>query len=228
MNSIVGHPDQRWGGISYAQHGDDFFLRNVFELIGIDKPSYLDIGAHHPTIISNTKLLYDAGSRGINIDANPELLEAFRKERPLDKNINVGVGPEEATMPFYLFNHTPGHNGAGRNTFCETEKEQMEREGHSVKRIVNVEVHTLTWIVNNHCGGRFPDLLSLDVEGFDYGILETARFFPDHSPKVICVEVRKHQSEAFKAMLALRGFFSLVRLAENMIFVRNEYESRVR
>ncbi len=67
------HPDQRFGGVTHAQHGDDIIIRAVFDNLGIDNPSYLDIGAHHPTNISNTKLFYDAGSRGINVEANPNL-----------------------------------------------------------------------------------------------------------------------------------------------------------
>ncbi len=86
-----GHPDQAFGHISYSQHGEDLFLLNIFRLIGIETPSYLDLGAHHPWHISNTALMYHRGSRGVNVEANPILFEAFLTERPLDKNVNMGV-----------------------------------------------------------------------------------------------------------------------------------------
>ena len=47
------------------------------------------MGAHHPERISNTKLFYDSGSRGINVEANPELHKIFLEERPEDINLNV-------------------------------------------------------------------------------------------------------------------------------------------
>ena len=76
--------DQLYGSRTYAQHGDDLAILNIFDMIGITRPSYLDIGAHDPFKISNTALLYLRGSRGINVEANPRLIEAFRVQRPDD------------------------------------------------------------------------------------------------------------------------------------------------
>lgn len=225
----AGHQDQRWGHISYAQHGDDLLLINLFELIGIPKPSYLDIGAHHPEIISNTALLYNRGSRGLNVDANPELIEKFKELRPEDVNLNLGVGPKTGKMPFYLFNSGPGSHGAGRNTFSEKDRDQVISEGWPVARTIDVPVITLNNLVKHYATeGKFPDLLTLDVEGFDYAILEDTMFHPEDYPKVICVEARKHEQERFKMLLAFRGYKCLIRLAENLIFIRSEFEELVR
>ena len=78
-------------------------LCNLFRLMGIERPGYLDLGAHHPYVISNTALLYERGSRGVNVEANPALVVAFREVRPDDVTVNVGVGPEQGTRPFYQF-----------------------------------------------------------------------------------------------------------------------------
>lgn len=86
---------------SYAQHGKDVIIINLFKLLGIEKPSYIDIGDHHPYEISNTALLYELGSNGINIEANPNLLEEFKKERKHDINICCGIGSKDSEcMPF--------------------------------------------------------------------------------------------------------------------------------
>src|SRR5437763_16778861 len=69
----IGHPDQGFGGRTYAQFGEDLIFLNIFALLGINTPSYIDVGAHHPVNISNTALLYERGCRGIKIDANPDL-----------------------------------------------------------------------------------------------------------------------------------------------------------
>lgn len=39
---------------SYSQCGEDRILAFIFRSLGIDKPSYLDIGAHHPYMLNNT------------------------------------------------------------------------------------------------------------------------------------------------------------------------------
>lgn len=70
--------------------------------MGIKKPSYIDIGAHHPYEISNTAIFYMNGCRGVNVEANPNLIDEFYKERPDDINICCGVGNHPGKMPFYM------------------------------------------------------------------------------------------------------------------------------
>lgn len=72
---------------SYAQNGEDVLIWNLFNKLGIKKPSYIDIGAHHPYEISNTAIFYMNGCRGVNVEANPNLIDeksgrnSFKKER---------------------------------------------------------------------------------------------------------------------------------------------------
>src|ERR1700744_4804297 len=55
---------------SYAQNGEDIVVARMLDLLGIPKPRYLDIGAHHPSINNNTYLLYKAGGRGVLVEPN--------------------------------------------------------------------------------------------------------------------------------------------------------------
>ena len=52
--------------------------RNIF---------YVDVGANSPIINSNTMLFYLKGYRGINIDAQEEIIEDLNTFRSRDKNI---------------------------------------------------------------------------------------------------------------------------------------------
>ena len=79
---------------SYSQCGEDLIIAFLFRSLGIERPGYIDIGAHHPTYLSNTRLLYARGSRGINIEANPALIRRFRTQRPGDVNLNIGIVDE--------------------------------------------------------------------------------------------------------------------------------------
>ncbi len=38
--------------ISYAQCGEDLIVSGLFQTLGISQPTYLDLGAHHPTLVS--------------------------------------------------------------------------------------------------------------------------------------------------------------------------------
>jgi hypothetical protein len=75
--------------LSYAQEGEDMVLRRIFE----DQPLgfYVDVGAHHPVRFSTTYFFYRRGCRGINIDATPGSMDAFRRLRPRDINLEVAI-----------------------------------------------------------------------------------------------------------------------------------------
>src|SRR5690242_15209281 len=88
--------------ISYSQCGEDAIIDYIFRLRGIHQPSYIDIGANHPFSLSNTAMFYVKGCRGINIDANPELISLFEEYRPQDINLNVGISDEESELDFYI------------------------------------------------------------------------------------------------------------------------------
>jgi FkbM family methyltransferase len=211
----IDHPDQWFGGRTYAQHGDDLIILNIFKRIGIERPSYVDVGAHHPFNISNTALLYKRGSRGINVEANPNLIGAFQKHRPEDINVNVGVGPQAGTMPFYLHDST-----SGLNSFVRSEVEKFGISGE-----IDVPVLPIQNIIETHAQGRFPDLLSLDVEGLDLAILETIDF-AQSAPKVICVEMETQSTSSsgkIKDLLISNGYFPYCWAGVNMMFVKNEY-----
>lgn len=220
---MAGHPDQRWGGISYAQHGDDFMILNLFELIGIKGETYLDIGAHHPKTISNTALLYEKGWRGVNVEANPNLIHAFKVERPRDITVNVGVAAQAGTLPFFMH-----HAEAGRNTFDPKERDQLIAEGHPVLETKMIAVVTINDLVGTYFGGIWPDLVSIDAEGFDIEIIESARFMaqPFHhvGPKVIVIEIRRHDTLRMIQLMIEKGYYLYCRMGENLFFVDEQYE----
>jgi FkbM family methyltransferase len=219
------HPDQRFGGVTYAQHGDDIVIRCVFDSLGIDNPSYLDIGAHHPTNISNTKLFYDSGSRGINVEANPNLFSQFMVERPDDVNLNFGVGKESGFIPFYMVDSYSGRNSFDFETISAFIQDYPE---FSIKQVVDLPVMTVAQILSNR---TIPDFLTIDVEGLDYDILKSIDF-KRYPFKLICVEVggsdKINYADAVSLLLEENNYFSLIRCGANLIFVAKQYEHLVR
>src|SRR3989344_4572766 len=75
------------GKRSYSQSGEDMILRSIFD----DKKEgfYVDVGAFHPKLYSNTYYFYKRGWRGINIEPNPGANFGIRKG---DINLKCGIG----------------------------------------------------------------------------------------------------------------------------------------
>lgn len=166
---------------SWSQCGEDLILRYLFDLLHIPRPSYIDIGAHHPWYFNNTYLFYRQGARGINVEPDPSLYAGLRKERRHDINLNAGIGPREAEMDFYVM------SSRTLSTFSAAEaRKHVERHGLRIVDTRRIHVQTFAQAVDTHMG-RTPDLVSLDVEGLDLDILRSIDF-SRHRPHAFCVE----------------------------------------
>jgi len=209
---VIAHRDQWFGGRTYAQHGDDLAMLNIFKRLGIEKPSYLDVGAYHPFDLSNTALLYERGSRGINVEPNQAQHALFVKHRPDDINLCVGVAPFVGRLPFHHVAADPG-----RFTFDVATATTL-----GITRTVELPVLTLNDIVTYHASGIWPDLLSLDIEGLDIDVLRAADFI-NCPPRVVIVEADcggGDTSHELAALMAVKGFIPHSWCGNNLIFVR--------
>lgn len=196
---------------SFAQAGEDIIAIHIFNRIGIGRPSYLDIGAYHPFDLSNTALLYCRGARGINVEANPDLIVAFERHRPGDINLCAAVGPQRGREKFNL-------KHASLVQFSESE-------------CIEVDVMTVMDVVERCAAGVFPDFLNIDAEGMDLDILKSIDY--SRGPKVICAEVGTDTSGQYvdvskQVREHLAPYYSPVFRADNNLFlVRNEYSGRL-
>lgn len=215
---------------SYSQSGEDRILAFIFRSLGINRPSYLDIGAHHPQFLNNTYVFYRQGGRGINIEPDPILFSAIAKSRPKDVNLQIGIGPEKGEQPFYLMNPPT------LNTFSESEaRKYCEESRHSIDKIIKVHVNTISNVIGEHCKGAFPNLLTLDAEGMDEVILDSIEFSKS-KPLVICVETLEYARKTapqknlvIAEKLSCHGYFVYADTYINTIFVlRDQWEGRKR
>ncbi|GGC55678.1 hypothetical protein GCM10011504_37540 [Siccirubricoccus deserti] len=215
-----GHPDQPFGPLSYAQFGEDLILLNLFRQLGVDRPSYLDIGAHHPVHCSNTALLYAQGGRGVCVEANPNLIPAFAELRPEDVTVNIGVGPAEGELPFYMIDAWSGRNSFDR---AAAEAFVAAHPEFSIREVRRIPVITLDQVVARHCGGAWPDLLSIDIEGQDVAVLAASGLRRGAGPRVICAEVvsggDQDAGSDMAALLQERGYVEAIRTVGNSLFV---------
>ncbi len=167
---------------SYSQCGEDLIVRYIFDVLLIEHPTYLDIGAHHPFFLNNTALLNEEGSRGVNVEADPQLISRFEQRRKDDVNLNIGMSTEKGSMDFYVM------SAQTLSTFSAKEAARYEQEGAGIiESVIPVEVQTFAEVVNSNFDGGFPDFVSLDVEGLDYEILKSIDF-SKYRPHVFCIE----------------------------------------
>lgn len=169
---------------SFSQCGEDIIIDFIFFQLGIDKPTYLDIGAYHPFILSNTYLFYLKGASGVNIEPDPSGVVLLNKFRSRDVNLKVGIGKnmEEQEADFYVM------SSRRLNTLVKDEAMRIQATSkYRIKKVESIKLLAATSIFNNYFSGASPDFISLDVEGFDLEILKTIDFAL-HRPKVICVE----------------------------------------
>ena len=220
------NPDQHFGGFTYSQSGEDLALLNIFTLLfeaevgtsPVMRPFWIDIGSHHPTYLSNTKLFYQRGFRGINIEPNSNLIGIFNYERADDINLNIGVGTEHGFANFYMFDIF-----SGRNTFSKKEAEEYAlKYSHPVKETVILPVWTLNQVVHTYCESQFPPLLLIDAEGLDIEIIRNTDFNFYGSPRVICVECRKPHTGQMESLLLPYRYLLYQRCGDNLIFLKNE------
>lgn len=217
----LGSQDRkRYRKYSYAQCGEDLLVRFIFKQLGIDRPTYWDIGAYDPYKFSNTALLYENGSRGINVEPNPTLFTRFQKLRRHDVNLNVGVSKVAGKGKYYLT------DVPALNTFSLSSMMEFVKEGHKLLGEVMLPMLTVSDISQQYFHGQWPDFLSLDVEGMDLDILRSLPYDNDR-PHVICVETISYSTDRsgkkdkpLIEFLQSKGYFVYADTYINSIFVR--------
>lgn len=212
--------------VSYAQCGEDLIIDYAARTLGLQEVSYLDIGAHHPIYLSNTYLFYLQGQRGVCIEPDASLLAPFRKHRPRDILLNVGIGPEAGRRSFFVMT-TPT-----LNTFSRPEAERYASYGtQKIERVEEVAIARIGSVLAEHFP-QAPQLVSLDVEGLDFEILREFDFARVR-PALFCVETltyvedgsERKLSEIIDFMLA-HGYFVYADTYVNTIFVDRTAWSR--
>ncbi len=178
--------------LTWAQRGEDVIVDNVLQQLGIFKPTYLDIGAHHPTELSNTALFYQRGCSGVCVEPDPVLYDVIRKARERDVCLNVGIGgTEKSSAAFYVMSVTH------LSTFSkETAELLASSEGMKIQSVIDVPLVPVNEILEKYFPTH-PNFLSLDTEEYDLRILESMNF-DRFRPEVICVETLTYSSDRTK------------------------------
>jgi len=208
---------------SYAQAGEDRILNYLFSTMGIEKPSYLDIGANLPKMFNNTFLFYERGGAGVCVEADPALFDDLSKVRERDKCLNIGITfDNRKEADFYVF-PIPA-----LNTLSKEEAEfRAENGSYKIEKIIKIPLKTINEVLEENFE-KTPDLISIDVEGIDLQILKSLDF-DKYRPLVICVEtITYSENRTEKKIVEIldfvtsKGYFVYADTHINTIFVNEE------
>jgi FkbM family methyltransferase len=176
---------------SYSQEGEDMILGRIFD--GVNNGFYIDVGAHHPMRFSNTYAFYKKGWRGINIEAMPESMRAFRKTRPRDINVEAAVALNHGELTYYVFNEP------ALNTFNGNTARERTTAKYRVVKELSIHARPLSEILGEHVPeNQKIDFMSVDVEGLDLEVVRS-NDWQMFRAKYVLVESYEHMVQDVQA-----------------------------
>jgi FkbM family methyltransferase len=202
--------------LAYSQDGEDMVLRRLFERQ--PRGFYVEVGAHHPYRFSNTCYFYRRGWTGINIDPNPDAIMAFRRDRPSDINVCVGVSDVPGKLSFHFFSEP------ALNTFdADLAAERAKLPGYRLLETRDIPVKRLDGLLAEHLPpGRKIDFLSIDVEGMDLAVLRS-NDWQRYRPAILLVEAHERtaaaiESDPINAFVVAAGFQLIAKTLNTLIY----------
>jgi FkbM family methyltransferase len=163
--------------IHWSQSGEDVILS---ELLPERRGTYVDVGAAHPRLGSNTYFLYRRGWYGTLVEPNPDSAQALRKVRPRDRVVEAAAGATRGSAQFTIF----------QSDYLSSMDPAVAQEritaGEVIESILEVPLVALADL-DLHAEPSQPCVLSIDCEGADLEVLR-GNNWRTFTPRVICVE----------------------------------------
>jgi FkbM family methyltransferase len=173
--------------ISYAQNGEDLILAGI--LRKIPAGFYVDVGANHPELDSVTKIFYDRGWSGINVEPNELLNAELQAARPRDINVKVGLSSQSGRLSFRSYDTFDG-----LSTFSWDAKENFQAgRPDATYSDSYIEVLCLAELFLEHRPEGDIHFLKIDVEGLELEVL-LGNKWDRFRPWFLCIERTNDQA----------------------------------
>ena len=216
LPSLVGR-DPGARVVSFSQNAEDVRLWRVFR--DIKHGFYVDVGANDPATWSVTKLFYDAGWNGINVEPGPTY-DFLVQARPRDISIRAAIRLDRGTSDFWI-------------TYPETGLSTCHPDVHAhvpelIDRFERVTVNTvrLEQVLAEHAPERPIQFLKIDVEGAEAEVIASGDWVR-FRPAVVVVEAvatmdSRPTHEAWEPMLLAANYQFAVFDGLNRFYVAKE------
>lgn len=217
MSNTLNDADNILAGyvVSYAQNREDRIIEGFFP--DIVSGTYVDVGANEPEDDSVTKIFYDKGWSGVNIEPSPRLYKKLKNERKRDINVNVGVSEKSGTLTFREYkNH-------GLSTFSQDVKAEHEKdvsEKTSEYHDYDVDVMPLKDILKKYLKTDLINFMKIDVEGYEYNVIK-GNDWRVFRPELLCIEAN-HVIKDWRSLLAGAKYMLVFNDGLNEYYLREE------
>ncbi|WP_175778414.1 FkbM family methyltransferase [Burkholderia anthina] len=186
--------------LSFAQNQEDVMLWRA--LGHVRNGFYIDVGAADPVDLSVTKLFYDHGWHGINLEPQSAYFAMLTAARPHDINLQLAAGREAASHVFHRI------DGTGLSTFDAEIAARHRANGWTVVE-ETVDALPLAQICERYRPDGPIHFLKIDVEGAEGEVLAGADF-SRFRPWVVLVEatlpLSQEESHAWEPTLTSQGY----------------------
>jgi FkbM family methyltransferase len=175
----------------YSQNFEDLYLYRLF--CNIEHGFYIDAGAWDPDVDSVTKIFYENGWRGINLEPLQECYESLLSKRPEDINLCFAVVDEPSIgfVELAVVGDRPSENGLHFLLNSENADASELTSRNSTSRTRRVAATTLREVIERYARPRRTNFLKLDIEGAEYNAilgLSLATLDEELKPEVILLE----------------------------------------
>lgn len=184
----------------YSHFGQDLWVAQTFQ--GMRGGYFVDVGAYHPVIASNTYLLESQyGWKGICIEANPKLYKKLLTKRSC-ACVQACVSCDGQDADFLIdggayagmVDHYPqGHRAALLNYLPRGRV--LSRGAWKTQRMSTV---TLESILDAQHAPSVMEYLSIDIEGAELSILQT---FPFERYRFLAMTVEHNSRPVYRMQL---------------------------
>jgi FkbM family methyltransferase len=190
---------------TYSQHGEDLEIYDFLSRNNLLNGIYMDVGANHPTSISNTYLFYRKGYRGVSVEPNSELARLHRWFRRGDKVIEVGIGNSSGILEFHI-SKTPVLSSF------------KKIDGSGLWKTEYIPVLTLDNVTEFVKPERIF-LLNVDTEGFNFQVIQGGKKTLALTD-LLCIEVDDDEDEALitHQLTTHNQFHRIKKIGCNLLF----------
>ncbi|WP_396329941.1 FkbM family methyltransferase [Burkholderia anthina] len=207
--------------LSFAQNQEDVMLWRA--LGHVRNGFYIDVGAADPVDLSVTKLFYDHGWHGINLEPQSAYFAMLTAARPHDINLQLAAGREAASHVFHRI------DGTGLSTFDAEIAARHRTNGWTVVE-ETVDALPLAEICKRYRPDGPIHFLKIDVEGAEGDVLAGADF-GRFRPWIVLVEatlpLSQEESHAWEPTLTSQGYSFVWFDGLNRFYVADEMKGEL-
>lgn len=204
---------------SYAQLGQDLLALDFFQHYPATEKTFLDIGAFDGIGLSNTRLLFEQGWRGICVEP---VLKNYKKLEELYSNTNVITVRAAATdfegeMSINVAT-IPWAKDWGSDVSSPSD-DALKQWPDYIWEKETVPAHTVNKILKQNKIDHV-DFVSIDVEGQEKSVLYGFNL-QEYHPHLIVIEYSLHQGrEELRQYMKQQGYFMWSDNGQDLFFVR--------